>query len=443
MLEKFDFCPGISWKLTSILMKRVAKLTNIDKLVAISWDETKLKPYLRYIKSNDCITGYADYGNGNRENKPADSILIFLVKSITPSGKSWKQPLGYHLSSGPVKSNVLKKLIEFWIKFSIAIDLKPIITVCDQSSPNVKDLRDLGVSEHNPVIKIDSREIITSFDPPHILKCLRNLFLQHGVWTNKGYANPEHIVMLYGIDRQSSPKFCTKLTDIHLHPFGKQKMKVSVAAELLSYTVGSLLNILTRFEKQGLPPEANITSQFVLDVDALFDSFNGAQKRMRSSKKLRGPLHEGSPHIDFCEEIEETVKGWKILDKEGHVVQTPTIKSVLWGIAAYRKLLETFSENHVDEVFISECSQDALENLFGVAKYYAAHYHTPSPQDFKLGPPRKKSTKRCPLGARVRSPGYPPWAPRWAPIGYTACPTLRAPASGHAQNSVTKWAPIK
>ncbi|CAB3388081.1 Hypothetical predicted protein [Cloeon dipterum] len=166
-------------------------------------------------------------------------------------------------------------------------------------------------------------------------------------------------------------------------------MKVSLAAQLMSYSVGILMHILIRFGAKGLPPDAAITSDFLLDVDAIFDSMNGAKKRMSTTKRLRGPLHAGSAHLEFWKEIEEKIKKWKVFDKEGHTVTSPTLKSMMWNIAAYRKLLVTLQDQNIEEVFLGECSQDCLENAFGVAKYYASNYHTPSPQDFILGRQRQ------------------------------------------------------
>lgn len=39
----------------------------------------------------------------------------------------------------------------------------------------------LGASLQHPHIIVDNKEIITLFDPPHLLKCFRNLFIKYDI----------------------------------------------------------------------------------------------------------------------------------------------------------------------------------------------------------------------------------------------------------------------
>jgi len=42
-------------------------------------------------------------------------------------------------------------------------------------------LKLLAVSEKTPFIRFRDQDIAAIFDPPHLLKCTRNLFLKHNV----------------------------------------------------------------------------------------------------------------------------------------------------------------------------------------------------------------------------------------------------------------------
>lgn len=46
---------------------------------------------------------------------------------------------------------------------------------------NVKALELLGSTVGEPYIKFQGQEIVTLPDPPHLLKCFRNLFLKYNV----------------------------------------------------------------------------------------------------------------------------------------------------------------------------------------------------------------------------------------------------------------------
>jgi len=77
---------------------------------------------------------------------------------------------------------------------------------------NVKALKQLGVSEKTPFFRFCGQEIAAVFDPPHLLKCTRNLFLKHevlsvglGVVINRqpltGTAKWADILKVYEIDK--------------------------------------------------------------------------------------------------------------------------------------------------------------------------------------------------------------------------------------------------
>ncbi|GBM64481.1 hypothetical protein AVEN_194239-1 [Araneus ventricosus] len=61
-----------------------------------------------------------------------------------------------------------------------------------------------------------------------------------------------------------------KLTSMHVHVSGLNKMNVKLAVHVLSQSVGSALCYLTAFNH--LPPSANNTADFCIKIDDLFDS---------------------------------------------------------------------------------------------------------------------------------------------------------------------------
>lgn len=56
-----------------------------------------------------------------------------------------------------------------------------LATVCDLSSVNSNALRKLGATTEAPYFNYEGREIVTIADPPHLLKCLRNMFMTHNI----------------------------------------------------------------------------------------------------------------------------------------------------------------------------------------------------------------------------------------------------------------------
>lgn len=46
---------------------------------------------------------------------------------------------------------------------------------------NRRALAILGATAARPVITVDDVEVVTMFDPPHLLKCFRNMFLKYNI----------------------------------------------------------------------------------------------------------------------------------------------------------------------------------------------------------------------------------------------------------------------
>jgi len=76
-------------------------------------------------------------------------------------------------------------------------------------------------------------------------------------------------------------------------------MKVKIAAQTFSYTLGAALCAYTA--GRLLPLKANETANFIIKMDTLFDSFNS--NNFRTSKELLKPVSHKSIHFKFWRDI--------------------------------------------------------------------------------------------------------------------------------------------
>lgn len=60
-------------------------------------------------------------------------------------------------------------------------NMNVVATVCDLSSVNMKVLKTLGATMREPFFSHCGHEVVAILDPPHLLKCTRNLFMKHDV----------------------------------------------------------------------------------------------------------------------------------------------------------------------------------------------------------------------------------------------------------------------
>ena len=97
-----------------------------------------------------------------------------------------------------------------------------------------------------------SDEIIPLFDPPHLLKGVRNGLLTHDlVCTIDGEqltASWRHVQQMYAIDCGTT-RVAHKLTDFHVIPGKIKKMKVKYCTQVFSYQVAAMLEMLSKLRK--------------------------------------------------------------------------------------------------------------------------------------------------------------------------------------------------
>ena len=59
--------------------------------------------------------------------------------------------------------------------------LEVVGTVCDLDGVNIRAINSLGSTMDKPYFNFEGHEVVTILDPPHLLKCFRNIFLKHNI----------------------------------------------------------------------------------------------------------------------------------------------------------------------------------------------------------------------------------------------------------------------
>lgn len=206
-----------------------------------------------------------------------------------------------------------------------------MVSTCDQVRINVKAIHQLmhpiGKQIKNPggllSYKIQDHTIIHCYDPPHLLKGIRNNLmtkkLTHHVtnrWdvdnsTHKEQrmASWKHIRESYNYSLKSSTKLLPKISAEHIDP-KKSKMKVSLAAQIFSQTFGNMM--LKYSDNRSLPKRFADTAEILLFFNDLFDSFNGSCSLEKN--ELKAPVTENSIHFSFWNYALRMLSNMKFLD---------------------------------------------------------------------------------------------------------------------------------
>ena len=152
--------------------------------------------------------------------------LLFMVLGLH---WKWKQPVAYYFIRGSTKADLLVRFLNEVLGACQNAGLRVVATVCDMGANNVKALKLLGATRRKPFFKFQNREIVTVYDPPHFLKCTRNLFLKNDVQFQSELmhnqrpvtAKWKHILNVYKWDKNNIARLFDKLNDAHLVPVAR------------------------------------------------------------------------------------------------------------------------------------------------------------------------------------------------------------------------------
>lgn len=258
MLSKVPIETGISPLLMEVLKENVKPK---ERYCTLMFDELNLSAEIHYDEALGRIDGFENNGHFTTQQF-ADHALLFMVKGIT---KNFKQPIAYTFVKGATNKQQLCALIKEVVSCIQSTGLEIIATICDQGGANERAIKllheetkayymrkneryknDFYEIEYDPSELKKRIKIIHFFDPPYLLKGIRNNLLQKNllfVTDNiKKEAQWKHFVDLYNIDSTIQDiKMLPRLTDQHIIPGKIKKMKVKIAAQFFSQRVSSLM----------------------------------------------------------------------------------------------------------------------------------------------------------------------------------------------------------
>lgn len=251
LIQMADIKPGINKNMMEQIKKAAEIMKLEDKLCIVMFDEMSLKPSVTYNERKDKVSGFV---NNGQEVFPeyADHAQVFMIRGLI---RNYKQPVAYTFSQASTKGPELAKQLKAVIRVLQDAGLIVVATVCDQGTNNANCIKYLlqetrGIflrREEQPkdhIILINDQEIIPIYDPPHMMKCIRNNLISKNLKYIKDgnirTAKWEHINALH----KENPgyrgiRLLPKLTDSHCDPSKIPRMKVKYATQLFSQTVAS------------------------------------------------------------------------------------------------------------------------------------------------------------------------------------------------------------
>ena len=209
-MKHIDIHPGFNESILSALKMRVAAMTDLEKIVSIAFDEMSIRQGLSRDKGKD-VEGFRH--ELVRGKEVANHAMAFMVRGIA---SKWKQPLGYFLTSGTMVGSVINILLRQCIDKLKNIGLTVVICVCDQGSNNQSLFKQLGITTKAPYFMHNSSQVFMMFDPPHLLKNVRNNMKKHGYSMGENSISWDHVQTFYEVDTSKPIRMAQKLTKNHI-----------------------------------------------------------------------------------------------------------------------------------------------------------------------------------------------------------------------------------
>lgn len=264
LLENIKMSPGINNHLLKNLIPSVNAMEEQNKLCVLVFDEMAITSALFYDPLTDEVIGIPDNGS-EKTIGLGDHMMVFMIKGIV---KRFKQPFAFFISDGPMKSDMLAVQIKKAITALQNIGLRVVGTVCDQFDKGAinklveetkQNLARNGRQHCSYTFNVNDNEIMPIFDPPHLLKGIRNNFMKGEAQFVMGgvtkTAKWRHLIELFQADNNFARETSFNhnennsldyralpfLTTQHLIPSKMPKMKVNIAAQVFSQRVSCTL----------------------------------------------------------------------------------------------------------------------------------------------------------------------------------------------------------
>ena len=276
------------------------------------------------------------------------------------------------------------KITKAYITKLTEVGLNVVAFVCDQGSNNRSFLQQLErVSITKPYIEHNGKKIFIFYDPPHLLKNVRNNLKRADLQVGDNMVSWQHIFDFYNFDRMQMIQMAQKLKDknIELPPFAN--MRVDLSAQVLSHSFAAGISTLVVLKQ--LNEDAKYTAQFTEHFDVLFNCFNSCN--LKSSQKL------GKAFSGLWEYLKKEQGFQFLFTSRLNQDCAENLFSIIRGMGGHRdnpdvtQLKACFKYVVADQLFIqshlSNCQVDNDTMLLNISNIAMAHYEKPVTEDIE------------------------------------------------------------
>lgn len=369
----FNMNEGILDDVLDIMKYKGESMSSMEKLAVICFDEIHLSPQVAIERREERVVG------------PHSRCQVVVARGLF---KKWKQPVFYNYDqelTEQILFDIIRKLHDIGYT---------VIAMTSDLGPSNKGL--LGKLGIYPFKKDSSR---TSFqhpcdatmfihvflDIPHLIKLLRNHFLDSGIYVNGKLINAAALQRLLELN-SGDLKIVHKLTPLHLDVTGTQRQNVKLATQVFSSTNAAAIK---RYGMQKLMDECpnwSETADFLKLFNDWFDIFNSVCK-FGTHPGLNAFGVNLTQQNAILSDVTSIVQNMRVAGKKSLL---PFQNGILLSNASLRNLYEDLrircnssDKESMSYILTNRLNQDVLENLFSYLRAMGAAHDKPSALDIR------------------------------------------------------------
>ncbi|KAF0682161.1 Transposable element P transposase, partial [Aphis craccivora] len=220
---KIDLRHGLLKDVLRLMKVASIDMTKRDSLCVIQFDEVKIASTYEYDKKYDEIIG------------PHSQLQVVMARGLFAK---WKQPIYVDFDQKITKELLFKIITEVYNAGYLTV-----ACVHDCGGANIGLWKELGISTEHTEFQhpITNSKVFMFADCPHLLKLIRNWFIDTGfILENKDIVSKYPVTQLL---KMSSTEVSSihQLSEDHLTIRGTLRQNVKMAAQLMSRKVGTAL----------------------------------------------------------------------------------------------------------------------------------------------------------------------------------------------------------
>ncbi|CAD7085347.1 unnamed protein product [Hermetia illucens] len=358
--QKIDIQPGILKPVLKIM--RNADLAALEKICVLSFDEMKIKETFCYNQSVDTTLS------------PAAYVQVAMLRGLFGN---WKQPIFYDFNCKMTKD------LLFTIIKPVEENGYPIqAIVSDLGGTNRALHKELGVTLENPSIANPvhpDRKIFVFADVPHLIKLLRNHFIDQGFELQGNTITKDLVQKLLCLTSEEL-SITHKISAGNLNLRGAERQKVKLATKLFSYTVSMALS---RAGTLGfLEDEPWMQgSEFFKLVNDWFDVLNVRVPSADYRERTKAFGLAIDRQIKILTDMTQTMRKLRV---RGKTLLLPFQKGIIQTNNALVQLFDQLQQNCGTKYILTHrLNQDVLENFFSIIRSKGGLHDHPDQLEFK------------------------------------------------------------